>query len=198
MSLEQAASFLIFSLIAAITPGPSNVMLTAAGATGGVVRGLPCLLGVAAGMGSLLSCVALGIGEIVLDRPGVLRVLNWVGAAFLLWLAWRIATAEPVSGSGDGKPPGFVGAALFQWVNPKSWLVSISAAGAYLSADAGSALPQALAFGILFVLAALPSGFIWLAVGAAMRRLLRSVRAARSLNGIMGAALAASVAMILW
>ena len=198
MSLEQAGSFLVFSLIAAITPGPSNVMLTAAGASGGVVRGLPCLLGVAAGMGSLLFCVALGVGEMVLDRPAILRVLNWVGAAFLLWLSWRIAIAEPVFNDGGGKPPGFMGAALFQWVNPKSWLVGVSAAGTYLIAGAGSALPQAIAFALIFVLAALPSGFIWLAFGAAMHRLLQGTRTARIFNGIMGASLAASVAMILW
>jgi threonine/homoserine/homoserine lactone efflux protein len=195
--LDQAVAFFLFSLVAAITPGPSNVMLTAAGAISGVARGLPCLIGVAAGMGLLIFGVALGIGGLITGQPAVLTALNWLGAAFLLYLAWKIAVSGPLGESARKKPVGFAGAALFQWINPKSWLVSTSAAGAYLHAE-GSALLQALAFAALFVAAALPSGFLWLAFGASLQRYLRDARTARIVNGIMAAGLAASVAMILW
>jgi threonine/homoserine/homoserine lactone efflux protein len=195
--LDQAVAFFLFSLVAAITPGPSNVMLTAAGAISGVARGLPCLIGVAAGMGLLIFGVALGIGGLITGQPAVLTALNWLGAAFLLYLAWKIAVSGPLGESARKKPVGFAGAALFQWINPKSWLVSTSAAGAYLHAE-GGALLQALAFAALFVAAALPSGFLWLAFGASLQRYLRDARTARIVKGIMAAGLAASVAMILW
>ncbi|HJQ57609.1 MAG TPA: LysE family translocator [Vineibacter sp.] len=198
MSLEQAVSFLVFSLVAAITPGPSNVMLTATGAAVGIIRGLPCLLGVAAGMGLLLFAAALGLGEVVLGLPVLVRVLNWAGAAFLLWLAWKIATAPTTQEPGNGKPVGFVGATLFQWINPKSWMVGVSAAGTYLQADGRSPLWQAAGFAGVFMAAALVTGFGWLAFGASMHRLLRSERAARIFNLVMGGSLAASVVMILW
>lgn len=198
MTLEQGLSFLIFSFVAAVTPGPSNVMLTATGAIAGVVRGLPCLLGVAVGMGVLLFCAALGLGQIVLGHPRLVQVLNWGGAAFLLWLAWKIATSDPAPQDGGKKPVGFTGAAAFQWVNPKSWLVGVSAAGTYLQTTADSALLYAVTFAAIFMAAALPSGFLWLAFGASMHRLLRSARAARIFNVVMGVSLAASVAMILW
>ena len=197
MTLEQSAAFLMFSLVAAITPGPSNVMLTAAGASVGVLRGLPCLVGVSLGMGLLMFCVAAGLGGLVLGHAAVLRALNWIGAAFLLWLSWRIATAGQGE-NGARTPVGFVEAAAFQWINPKAWLVSSSAAAAYLQAGASGALLQAVSLAALFVAAALPSGFVWLAFGAAMHRFLRSARAARVFNIVMGASLAASVVLILW
>jgi threonine/homoserine/homoserine lactone efflux protein len=185
-------------VVAAVTPGPSNVMLTATGAAAGVTRGLPCLLGVAAGMGLLLFAVAIGLGQVVLGLPGLVPVLNGCGAAFLLWLAWKIATADPAGGEAAGRPVGFAGATACQWINPKSWLVGTSAAGTWLQAQTDDVLLQAGAFALIFVAAALPGGLLWLAFGASMHRLLRGARAARIFNIVMGVSLAASVALILW
>jgi len=196
MTSEQAVAFLLFAVVAAVTPGPSNVMLTAAGAAGGVLKGLPCLLGVTVGMGLMLFLVPLGLGSLVLRHPLALTVLRWGGAAFLLWLAWKIATSTGPSAPGEGRPVGFVEAAVFQWINPKSWLVAVSAAGTYLSAQSGSAVVQSALLGGLFVLAALPSCFLWLAFGATVQRLLRGRRAMRIFNVALGALLALSVALI--
>ena len=193
MTLEQAAAFFVFSVTAAGTPGPSNALLTATGANVGVLRGLPCLLGVTLGMGSMMFLVALGLGSVILDNPAILRGVKWVGAAFLLWLAWKIATARPGGAAGATKPVGFVGAAAFQLINPKSWLVCASATATFLERGAGSALSQSAAFGLLFVLASFPSCLPWLTAGAILQRFLRSERAARTFNAGMGALLAASV-----
>ena len=198
MSTEQVQAFLVFAVVAAITPGPSNVMLTATGANVGVLRGLPCLFGVSAGMGVMMSLVAFGLGALVLGHPLVLAVMKWCGAAFLLWLSWKIATAGKGDAADGGRPVGFVGAALFQWINPKSWLVSASAAGTYLQADAGTAVAQSLAIGALFVAAALPSGFVWLAAGVGLQRVLDSPRRLRAFNVVMGAMLASSVIWFVW
>ncbi|MBI1774958.1 MAG: LysE family transporter [Proteobacteria bacterium] len=173
-------------------------MLTATGAVAGVLRGIPCLIGVAVGMGLLIFSAAMGLGHFVLGHPAILKAFNWLGAAFLLWLAWKIATSGHGMVTAESKPVGFMGAALFQWINPKSWLVSGSAAGAYLHGDADSALLQSISFAALFVSAALPCGFVWLAFGASMHRYLGSARAARIFNLVMGASLAASVGLILW
>jgi threonine/homoserine/homoserine lactone efflux protein len=196
MSLEQSIAFLIFSVVAAVTPGPSNVMLAAAGAVAGVLRGIPCLIGASVGMGTLLFSVALGLGQIVLAEPLILQALKWIGAAFLLWLSWKIASAGTMAERAEQKPVGFASAAVFQWINPKAWLVVTSAASTYLQAGA-SALLQAISLALLFVAAALPSGLIWLAFGASVHRLLRNPRAARIFNIVMGVSLAASVALIL-
>src|SRR2546427_566707 len=104
-------------------------MLTAAGAHAGVLKGLPCLFGVTTGMGLMMLLVPLGLGSLVLKHPLVLKTLNWSGAAFLLWLSWKIATSSSrIESMAERNPVGYLGAAVFQWVNPKSWLVSASAA----------------------------------------------------------------------
>ena len=196
MTTEQAVAFLLFAVVAAVTPGPSNVMLTAAGANAGVLRGLPCLLGVIVGMGLMMFLVPLGLGSLVLAHPLVLRILNWGGAAFLLWLAWKIAMSASLDAAAGGDPVGFVGAALFQWINPKSWLVAASAAGTFLHADAGSPLGQAAGLGVLFALAVLPSGFVWLAFGATVHHVLRTRSRLRAFNVTMGVLLALSIVLI--
>src|SRR2546423_9670204 len=121
MTSDQAAAFLLFAVAAAGTPGPSNVLLTATGANVGVLRGLPCLLGVTVGMGVMMFVVAFGLGSVVLANPIVLRALNWAGAAFLLWLAWKIATAGCGVPTAGGKPLCFIRAAAFRGLEPQSW-----------------------------------------------------------------------------
>ena len=200
MTSEQAVAFFAFSVAAAGTPGPSNVLLAATGAQVGVLRGLPCLLGVGVGMAVMMFLVAFGLGSVILGHPVVLEAVRWCGAAVLGWLAWRIATARrarPGAGT-DGPAIGFVGAAAFQWVNPKSWLVCASAVATFLDRGAGSALGQSVAFGLVFLAACLPSCLPWLAFGAVMQRWLRSERAFRIFNGVMGAVLALSVLLFLW
>jgi threonine/homoserine/homoserine lactone efflux protein len=198
MTSEQAIAFVAFSVAAAGTPGPSNVLLTATGASVGVRRGLPCLLGVGLGMAAMMFVVAFGLGSVILDNPVVLKGVKWCGAAFLCWLAWKVATARHAGAGPAGQPVGLVGAAAFQWVNPKSWLVCASAAATFLDPRAGGALAQSAALGLVFLLACLPSCLPWLAFGAALQRLLRSERAFRIFNGAMGALLAASVILFIW
>ena len=198
MTTEQAIAFFLFAIVAAITPGPSNLILTSTGATVGVLRGLPCLCGVAIGMGLMMFLVAFGLGSLVLESPLILQGIKWCGIGFLLWLSWKIATAGHSEATGEKEFVGFWRAAAFQWVNPKSWLVSASAVGTFLQAAAGSALVQSLYFGMLFVLAALPSCFVWLAFGAAFQRFLHTERALRMFNVAMGALLAGSVILFIW
>jgi threonine/homoserine/homoserine lactone efflux protein len=198
MTAEQGISFFLFAVAAAGTPGPSNALLTATGANVGVRRGLPCLFGVTLGMGLMMFVVAFGLGSVILRNPPILEAVKWCGAVVLIWLAWKIATAGR-GGTGPGGPPvGFVGAAAFQWINPKSWLVCASAAATFLQEGTGSALAQSAAFALVFVAAALPSCLPWLAFGAVLQRVLRGDRARRIFNAVMGALLAVSVVLILW
>ena len=119
-------------------------MLTTAGAQAGVWKGLPCLLGVTTGMALMMFLVPFGLGSLVLGHPLALRILRGGGAAFLLWLSWKIATSSRgVDSVPERTPVGYLGAAVFQWVNPKSWLVSASAAGTFLGPEAGSPVVQA-------------------------------------------------------
>ena len=194
MSIEQTLAFLGFATVVAITPGPSNVMLTVTGAVAGILRGLPCLVGVATSMALVMFAVSFGLGAMILGHPTVVAVLKWCGAAFLLWLSWKIATAAYGGAPDQGRPVGFREAFVFQWLNPKAWLVSTSASAAYLQAG-GGALIQALWIAGLFFIVALPCGFVWLGFGAGVRGLLKSPERQRAFNVAMGALLASSVVL---
>jgi threonine/homoserine/homoserine lactone efflux protein len=197
MTLEQAAAFFLFAFVAAITPGPSNVLLAATGAQAGFWRGLSCAFGVSAGMGSMMFLAALGLGAVLIGLPSVMTAIRFLGAAFLLWLAWKIASAPVGGDQGAGEPTGFFGAAALQWVNPKAWMVSTGAVATYLPVESGAAVVQAILFVLVFVSAALPSNLIWLGFGATAQRLLEDERRGRIFNLAMGLTLAASVLFIL-
>jgi len=198
LTTEHIVAFVLFAFVAAITPGPSNIILMSMGAHVGVVRGLPCLIGVTFGMGFMMFLVALGLGRLVLAHPIALNGLKWCGIGLLLWLAWKIATAGSGEAAVTHDVVGFWQAAALQWVSPKSWLIGASAVGTYLHAEAASAFMQSMLFSILFVLAALPSCFVWLAFGATLQRLLQTERASRRFNVVMGTLLAGSIVLFIW
>ena len=99
MTLEQFIGFSVFAFVACVTPGPNNVLLTAVGGSRGIRRGLPTLMGVAFGFALMLFLVAIGVGRTVLALEHFSGTVRWVGAAFLIWLAWNIASA-PVANAG--------------------------------------------------------------------------------------------------
>lgn len=198
MTASQALAFVLFAVVAAITPGPSNLILTATGAAVGVVRGLPSLGGQVIGMGCMLFLVTFGLGSVLLAIPGLLLLLKAGGVAVLLWLAWQIATAGRDDATSTKRSLGFWGMAGFQWINPKSWLVSVSAVSTYVHPAAGiAAVIQALGVGLLFLLAALPCCFLWLAFGASVQRWLNTERTARLFNVAMGLLLVGAVLLFL-
>jgi threonine/homoserine/homoserine lactone efflux protein len=197
MTLQDALSFLTFSFVAAITPGPSNVILTATGATVGLWRGLPCLLGVSLGMGTLMLFVGIGLGKALIQHPQFMHAMNWVGVIFLIWLSWKIASAPGLK-STDKKPTvGFLNAALFQWINPKSWIVCTGAVSAYFRPQTEEAVLYAFTLACLFLIAALPSNLVWLTCGAMLEQLLAKPAAIRFFNGAMGLLLAISAVLMI-
>jgi threonine/homoserine/homoserine lactone efflux protein len=197
MTTDQTLAFVLFAIVAAGTPGPSNLILASTGANGGVRRGLPALLGQTVGMGFMIFVVALGLGSLVVERPWLLSILKWGGIAVLLLLAWKVATHSGGEEAAATEIVGFWRMAAFQWLNPKSWLIASSAVGAYLQTGSAGAFAQSAALGLLFTLAALPSCFVWLAGGAGLQRFLHTDRALRAFNVAMGVLLAGSILLVL-
>ena len=197
MTADQTIAFLLFAMVAAITPGPSNLILTSTGSTVGVMRGIPALVGQVTGMGLMLFIVDFGLGSLVLNRPVILQGIKVCGVIFLLWLSWKIATAGRSKAIEQRIHLGFKETAAFQWVNPKAWLVCAGTVGTYFQAIRGSAFERAGSLALLFVVAALPSCFVWLAAGAGVQRLLRTERASTIFNVTMGVLLAGSIILII-
>lgn len=120
LSLDLLLGFALFALVTSITPGPNNTMLLASGVNFGFHRTIPHMLGITCGFFVLVLAVGFGLGAVFQTYPLLYTVLRYVGAAYLLYLAWKIAHSGPVSESekGDSKPISYLGAAAFQWVNP--------------------------------------------------------------------------------
>ena len=196
MSFEQIVAFAVFAVVTSITPGPNNIMLAATGANVGIRRGLPHMFGIALGFALMLFLVAAGAGTALLANPDAMRALRGVGIVVLLWLAWKTATAGRSASGERERPIGLFGAAAFQWVNPKAWLICAGAVGSFLQADAPSALPQAALFALIFVAIGMPCMMVWLGFGAAMQQVLKSERAFRNFNIAMGALLAATIVVL--
>jgi threonine/homoserine/homoserine lactone efflux protein len=184
-----------FSVAMYITPGPNNLMVAAAAANHGIRATMPHMLGILVGFSVMLVVVCAGLGALLLSWPLLLPLFRWGGAAWLAWLAWKIAVAPP-SSPGSARVLGFLGAALFQWVNPKAWLIGVGAAGEYLSPD----LPLGFQLGrifIVFMAVGLPCLLVWALIGSGTRRVLRSPGQLRVFNVAMAALLALSVLSVL-
>lgn len=187
----------MFCVVAGATPGPNNMMLMASGVNYGVRRTLPHLFGVVFGFALMVALVGLGLDAIFRLAPWTLPVMRWAGAAYLVWLAWRIATSGAVKeGVVAGKPLGPLGAAAFQWINPKGWVMAVSALTTY--AVSASYATTVVVVALTVLVTAVPCSGSWMLFGAAMRRFLADPRRARPFNWTMAALLVASIAPTFW
>ncbi len=190
-----------FALAMSATPGPNNAMVAASGANFGVVRTLPHILGVAIGFPVMFAAVAFGVGGVLRAHPAIYTALHWIGAAYLLWLAWHVATARPTSAASPAtrrsRPLRFGEAALFQWANPKAWLIAMSGVAAYAMDGDRVAVAQVLVLAALFLVICIPTVTLWTSIGAGTARLLRTERQLRLFNVGMGLLLVASLVPLL-
>jgi threonine/homoserine/homoserine lactone efflux protein len=185
-----------FSIAMYVTPGPNNVMVAASAANHGIRATVPHMFGIATGFSVMLTLVCAGLGATLVNMPLLLPVFRWVGAAWLAVLAWQIATAPPPGEGGRGRVLGFFGAAAFQWINPKAWLIAAGAAGEYLSV--AHPLPEQLArIFVVFLLVGMPCLMVWAALGSGAGRLLHSPTRLRVFNVAMALLLVASLVPVL-
>ncbi len=181
-----------FALIVSCTPGPNNAMLTAAGANFGFRRSIPHMLGINVGFPAMVLAIGLGLGTVFQAFPWLHIALKYIGAAYLLFLAWKIANAGRASGRETAKPFTFLQAVAFQWVNVKGWINAVGALSAYTD-PAADAFGEAARVALVYVGATIVSNTLWCGFGVAIGRLLKTERALRWFNWIMAAALAASI-----
>lgn len=192
MSIEIFLALAGFSFVSSITPGPNNLMLLASGVNYGFRRTIPHMLGIAAGFAFMLTCVGLGLAQLLLHAPLVYLGLKIAGGAYLLYLAYRIATSEPLeTGDANSDPMTFPQAAAFQWVNPKAWVMAVTAMTAYTSSQ--DYLFTVAIIVVVFTLINLPSVSIWCVFGTGMRSFLSDARRLKIFNITMAVLLVISL-----
>ena len=197
MPLDIFLALATFAFVMAFTPGPNNIMLAASGVNFGFARTVPHMAGVVVGFVVLIFASGTGLGLVFAAVPQLQLVIKIAGSAYLLWLAYKVATAHQArdAGSGPARPFTFWQAAAFQWINPKGLVAAISAIAIYLRPghrtwDLGIML---VVFGVVTV----GSVATWAGFGVALRRLLREPGRARLFNIAMALLLVASIVPML-
>ncbi|MDI7863675.1 LysE family translocator [Rhizobiaceae bacterium n13] len=192
MAPETAVALVLFAFTTSITPGPNNMMLFASGVNFGFRRTIPHMLGIGAGFFSLLIAVGFGLGALLHTVPVLYTTLKFAGGIYLAWIAWKIATSRSLSnGEVGARPMTFLGAAAFQWVNPKAWVMAVTAMATYTD-------PQQYAFTVLmvgfaFALVNVPSVSTWAGFGSALREWLSVPARLKWFNITMGVLLVLSL-----
>lgn len=193
MPFDVFMALVVFAFVTSITPGPNNFMLMASGVNFGFRRTIPHMLGIGAGFLSLLLGVGFGLGAALIAYPALHLGLKIAGGAYLLYLAWRIAMSRSM-GEKNGKaarPMTFLEAAAFQWVNPKAWVMAVTAMAIYT--NPASPFLSVVLVAVAFALVNLPSVSTWAGFGMALRGFLSDPARLKWFNIAMGVALAISL-----
>jgi threonine/homoserine/homoserine lactone efflux protein len=195
MSSSLLFAFVVFAVVMFFTPGPNNIMLLSSGLTYGFRRTVPHIAGITVGFAFMVGAVGVGLGAVFIAYPVLQTILKYGGVAYLIYLAAVIAMAEPPSADKDERPGRgpmtFLGAAMFQWINAKGWVMVIGTITAYAAI---ATFPWNIAIQVgLSLMLGVVSCTVWALFGTALRPVLTSRRAIRIFNVAMAALLLASL-----
>ena len=186
-------AIIVFAVTTCVTPGPNNAMIMTSGLNYGIRRSLPHYSGICLGFPAMVIAVGLGIAGLFDQYPALHVVLKLAGAAYLSYLAWKIATAPVAHTNGKtGKPFTFLQAAAFQWVNPKAWVLAVGATVTY-TVISDTYVLQVVIIGLIFMVFGAPCILLWLWFGAALKNVLRNPSYVRIFNVSMAIFLMASL-----
>jgi len=194
---ELLGPLVLFAAAVTLTPGPNVVLVTASAANFGFRRTVPQMVGITFGFGTMVLATGLGLAGMVHAEPRLHTVMKYAGAAYLLYLAWRIARADAASASARARPIGFVEATLFTWMNPKAWVSALGAAAAFTTVGGNLLLESALIAGVLAAFCLL-SAAVWAGFGTVIGRYLASPRVRCIFNWSMAGLLALSLIPVFW
>ena len=195
MTLAVLTALLGFAFVATVTPGPNNLMLMASGANFGFLKTMPHMLGILGGMSVMTLLVGAGLMALFDAVPVLHTVLKILSVGYLLWLAFKIATAAPLEGGKSrGRPLTFLQAAAFQWVNPKAWAMVMSAITLYAT---DRTLLQVVVVMLAFAIVCFPAISLWTLLGKVVRRWLSNAFRLRIFNAVMAVLLVATLYPVL-
>ena len=168
--LTTAVSVYYFVMYA--TPGPNNSILTASGIKFGFIRSIPNIIGISSGHGLQLALVCFGLGSLFSQFPILLEVLKYIGACYLLYLAWKMFGSLNISITEEKSSPlKYYEAILFQFVNPKAWVICITAVSLFYPENVNLIIGT-LFLVIMSTIINLPSISMWAFGGSVIRRYL--------------------------
>ena len=171
--MDNLLSIFLFSLVMTITPGPNNIMILASGLNFGIRKSIPHLLGIAFGFPIMLIAVGFGLDSLVTQIPGIHLFVKVAGVGYLLFLAYKMfVTTQQKKLNQGAKPLTFIQAVLFQWVNPKAWVMIFSGIGVFTTSTDMQTTTLILA--LSFFIAIFPCNGSWLFLGSQMKKLIKT------------------------
>ena len=192
MALETFITLVAFAFVAGGTPGPNTMMLFASGVNFGFRRTLPHMFGIGVGFLALLLAIGFGLGALLTTFPSLYLVLKILGGAYLVYIAWRIATSETLPEAKAGaRPMSLIEAAAFQWVNPKASVMLVTAMGIYT--DPERYTDTVMLIFVAFAVATAPCVAAWAGFGSALRAWLSDPVRLKWFNITMAVLLVASL-----
>ena len=196
--MELLPSIILFAISAAFTPGPNNIMIMASGLNFGVRASMPHYFGICFGFPAMFFTLGFGLGYVFEEYPRLHEVIKILGIAYLFWLAWLIARSAPSAKnqSTSSKPLTFIQAALFQWLNPKAW-VMVSGAIATFTTSAANIDFQIFLIGLVFFLFTFPSAGTWLYFGRLLKKVISNPKQQKVFNVSMALLLLLSILPII-
>lgn len=174
ITFELLAAISIYYAIMYATPGPNNSILTASGIKFGFTRTIPNIFGIPTGHGIQLTLVCFGLGSLFLQFPILLNILKYFGATYLLYLAWKMFGSLNVKNSEDKSAPlKYYEAILFQFVNPKAWVICITAVSLFYPEKENIFVGTAFMV-VMSTIINIPSISIWAFGGSIIRKYLNN------------------------
>lgn len=193
--MSELLPFLLFCFSTTITPGPNNLMLLHSGLHFGVKQSLPHFLGVCFGFGLMVFVVALGLGTIFLKYPEIKTLLKVVGSAYMLYLAWRTVSSNiRFENNIERKPLTATHAMLFQWVNPKAWIMTVGTISLFTLAE--NDMNNALLLSLTYFFMCIVCVGLWLVGGVFLQKILKNKQHQKWFNISLAVCLVASIALI--
>ena len=191
---EQLISLIVFTMVVTFSPGPNNVLMAASGIQVGLQRSVPLGVGILTGIMLIVAVAAIGLGSVVEREPALRMAMKVLGSLYLLWLGYKIAHAGAIdlSMADRGQRRAFGAGFANTMLNPKAWTMALSAAAGY-SSLASSAWRLMVVIGLVFLITGIANWFLWCGSGKAIARRLRTERAWRTTNMVMGALVALSI-----
>jgi threonine/homoserine/homoserine lactone efflux protein len=193
--MEHLVALVGFSFVSSVTPGPNNLLLWASGATFGLRRTIPHVIGTAAGIGSMALTVAAGLGVLIATVPVLGTTMRLAGSAYLLYLAWQIAGARALERAATARPMSLLQAAAFQVINPKAWIFALGAVTTFRPPDSPIILGSVLV-AVTMMLVVVPTAALWAGAGGTLGRFVTGDRGGRALSLALAVLLAATVVLV--
>ena len=173
---ELIATISVYYFVMYATPGPNNSILTASGIKFGFIRSIPNIIGISSGHGVQLALVCFGLGSLFTQFPILLEVLKYIGACYLLYLAWKMFGSLNISITEEKSSPlKYHEAILFQFVNPKAWVICITAVSLFYPENVNLIIGT-LFLVIMSTIINLPSISMWAFGGSVIRRYLSNIK----------------------